>query len=144
MATATAERPAAGQEAWPDLCGTDGGGPYLVGGRCRQCGGLALGRREICPHCLAATGLQEERIGRRGVLYTATVVHQAPRGFSAPYRVGYVDVEEGVRVFAHVDAGAAAPEIGEAVALTIGPVKSAEDGAPLLGPVYVRAGGSPR
>jgi uncharacterized OB-fold protein len=65
-------------------------------------------------------------------------VHQAPRGFSAPYRIGYVDVEDGVRVFAHIDVGPDAAQIGDSVSLTLASVKSGEDGASLVGPVYVR------
>lgn len=142
MSTLTAERAGLEQEAWADLCATDARGPYLIGGRCPHCGGLALGRREICPHCHDAALSQEARIGRRGVLYTATVVHQPPRGFAAPYRVGYVDIEDGVRVFAHIDGGSDAPAIGDAVDLTIGVVKAGEDGLPLVGPIYVRASGN--
>jgi uncharacterized OB-fold protein len=126
--------------AWEGLWGEDDRGAFLVGGRCRACRGLALGMREFCPHCHAHGSMQAEPIGRRGRLYTATVVHQAPAGFVTPYRVGYVDVEEGVRVFAHVEAGKQAPRLGDEVELRIAVVKHGADGTLLSGPLYRRTG----
>lgn len=125
---------------WPGLVGSDDHGPFIEGGRCGACGGLALGVRDICPFCHAEGRMGQERIGRRGTLYSATIVHQAPRGFSAPFRIGYVDVEEGVRVFSHIETGPGAAQIGDSVTLTLGPVKTGEDGAALVGPLYVRDG----
>lgn len=137
MATsAVAEMKSVERPAWPDMWGADAKGAYFIGSRCSKCRGLTLGRRELCPHCLASGTMQEERIGRRGTLYSATVVHQTPRGFSGPYRIGYVDVGEGVRVFAHIADGDAGPRIGGGVELAIGQVKTADDGGELTGPVY--------
>ena len=143
MATsAVAEVKSVDRPAWPDMWGVDTRGAYFVGCRCSECRRLTLGLRELCPHCLASGTMQEERIGRRGTLYSATVVHQTPRGFAGPYRIGYVDVGEGVRVFAHIAKGAAAPRIGDDVELAIEPVKTADDGGDLTGPVYHALGGT--
>lgn len=122
------------------LFGEDAEGPYLVGGRCRACGFVTLGARPICPRCLAEDAMGEEPIGRAGTLYTATVIYQAPAGFAAPFAVGYVDVEEGVRVFAHVET-APRPAIGGRVRLTLAPLKADADGIPLVGPLYRAASG---
>lgn len=129
---------------WDGLCDEDKDGPFLVAGRCGECRGAALGVREICPHCHALGSLREDKIGRIGTLYSATVIHQAPAGFETPYRVGYVDVEDGVRVFAHIDNGKDAPRLGEKVKLAISHLKTDADGTPLTGPFYLRAdGGQP-
>lgn len=129
---------------WPELLGSDAEGAYLVGARCTACDGLALGRREFCPHCHAAGRSEDARIGRRGRLYTATVIHQGPAAFAQPYRVGYVDIEGGVRVFAHLEQGAAAPKIGDTVALEIRAVATGKAGEPLAAPFYRAASGGER
>lgn len=121
---------------WPGYTGEDAEGPFIRGGRCAACGGRALEPRPVCPHCLSDAGMAELPVGRRGVLYTATVVHQAPPGFAVPFRVGYVDVEDGIRVFAHIADGPGRPEIGDTVALSIRTLKTAADGTALVGPFY--------
>ncbi len=124
--------------AWPGLWGRDAEGAYLVAGRCDRCGGRALGLREFCPHCHSEGSLREARIGRTGRLYSATVIHQGPSGFKTPYRVGYVDVEGGVRVFAHLENGSAAPQIGDLVVLDIQSLAADRQGQPMTVPVYAR------
>lgn len=126
------------QPAWPDTWGEDEHGPYLVATLCVSCKGLALGKRMICPHCLESdsTRIDRERIGRNGTLYTATVISQSAPEFETPFRVGYVDVEGGVRIFAHIEQGEQAPMIGDQVRLAIEPVKSDSDGNRLAGPFY--------
>ncbi len=42
------------------------------------------------------------RLSRRGTLYSFSVVHAAPKGFRAPYAIGYVDLPENVRVLAQI------------------------------------------
>jgi len=131
--------------AWQGLWGRDASGAYLIGGRCRKCNGYALGIREFCPHCSAQNTLQEDRIGRTGRLYSATVVHQGPSGFKAPYRVGYVDIEGGVRIFAHIENGAAGPKVGETVELNIDARMTDREGQPMTIPVYsAQRGGNVR
>jgi len=132
--------------AWQGLWGSDASGAYLVAGRCQKCGGYALGVREFCPHCSAQNTLQEDRIGRTGRLYSATVIHQGSSGFKAPYRVGYVDVEGGVRIFAHIENGSAGPKIDDAVELTIDARMTDREGHPMTVPVYsaVQRGGRVR
>jgi uncharacterized OB-fold protein len=127
--------------AWPGLWGRDAEGAYLIAGRCADCGGLALGLREFCPHCQHEGTLREARVGRTGRLYTATVIHQGPSGFKAPYRIGYVDIEGGIRVFAHLDNDAAAPRIGDAVTLDVRPLATDKTGKPMTVPIYTRARG---
>lgn len=73
------------------------------------------------------------KIGRRGVVYSATRIHQAAAGFAVPFDAGYVDIEGGLRVFAHLG-GALAP--GTAVALAVGPVKVEGGSDAKLGPIY--------
>jgi uncharacterized OB-fold protein len=38
----------------------------------------------------------------KGVLYSWSVVHVAPKPWLTPYVIGYVDLPNGVRVFSHI------------------------------------------
>jgi uncharacterized OB-fold protein len=56
----------------------------------------------------------------------------APKGFPTPYAVGYVDLPEGVRLFGQIDAKAVELEVGEEVAVTLGPVRTDAGGQPVV------------
>lgn len=77
------------------------GSPTLLAGRCMHCNETFFPRLNICPRCLEA--LETITLGNIGILYTYTIVHVAPRGFTGPYAIGYVDLPEGVRLFAQLD-----------------------------------------
>lgn len=121
---------------WPGLSGEDAEGPYLEGAICAACGAVTLGLRALCPQCWVQGSMQQLKLGRTGTVYTRTVIHQAPEGFEAPYTAGMVDLGEGIRVFAHLEAGADKPAIDDKVALQIVPLRKAKDGSPLSGPRY--------
>ena len=124
--------------AWPGLVGEDAEGPFIRGGCCTACGFVALSAHAICPRCWTKDSMGQQPIGRTGRLYSSTVIHALPPGFEQPYAVGYVDVEQGVRVFAHLEGGPAQPAIGEEVELTLVPLKQDASGTWLSGPRYRR------
>jgi benzoylsuccinyl-CoA thiolase BbsA subunit len=126
-------------QIWPGLIGADESGPYLVGGRCASCGTVSLGVRDVCACCWSTSGMDAVPIGRTGRLYSATMVHQVPDGFDAPYLAGYVDLSEGMRAFAHIGTGDTRPAIGADVVLQVAPIRKANDGRMLSGPLYVAA-----
>ncbi len=66
---------------------------------CPACGRLTFPPKPFCPHCLHDKPDWVELSGD-GVLYAYTVVHIAPAGFTGqvPYRVGIVDLAEGLRI----------------------------------------------
>ncbi|TXL69863.1 hypothetical protein FHP25_37160 [Vineibacter terrae] len=127
-------------QIWPGLMGADAAGAYLVGGRCASCGAVSLGLRDVCARCWSSGGMEAVPIGRTGRLYSATLVHQVPEGFDAPFLAGYVDLPEGLRAFAHIGLGAARPAIGGDVVLQVAPIRKGKDGRMLSGPLYVAAG----
>jgi uncharacterized OB-fold protein len=78
------------------------GEPRLRGSRCLDCGKRFFPVRSICFGCTSRR-LEDTPLATAGTLYSFTVVHIAP-SLPTPYTVGYVDLEDGVRVFSHVSA----------------------------------------
>lgn len=122
---------------WPGLSGSDDDGPFLNGSRCGHCGTVMLGKRGRCTKCWATDRIEPLAIGRRGRVYSRTVIHAAPSGYVGPYTVGYVDLPEGIRVFAHLESGPDSPAIGDEVQLGIVPLRT-DNGTALTGPRYRR------
>ncbi|MBJ7593796.1 MAG: Zn-ribbon domain-containing OB-fold protein [Candidatus Dormibacteraeota bacterium] len=78
------------------------GTPRLIGSRCASCGALAFPRRVTCARCGDIDDQSEILLGPFGRLYTFAVVQRAPEAFPTPYVIGYVDLDEGVRVFTQI------------------------------------------
>jgi uncharacterized OB-fold protein len=107
------------------LAETAAGGPHLVGSRCRDCGHASFPARPVCGRCGQETG-DRVPVGRRGRLQASAVVYHAPAGFSAPYVIGLVALDEGPIVFAPItgclpEERAVRP--GQVVELVIGPAR---------------------
>ena len=82
--------------------------------RCTACGHAWAFRRGFCPACGTADPALLPAAGT-GTLHAVTRVARAPSEAlraHAPYCIGLVDLDEGVRVMAHVDEAVA---IGERV-----------------------------
>jgi uncharacterized OB-fold protein len=77
--------------------GPDGG--RLLANRCKSCGQIFFPIVEFCLSCLDKD-MENIVLGRRGQLYSYTIGHMASRHFQPPYAIGYVDMPEGVRIFA--------------------------------------------
>jgi uncharacterized OB-fold protein len=71
--------------------------------RCDDCAGLTFPPKPFCPHCWSQRVTWVPLSGG-GKLYSQTVVHAAPAAFQdeLPYRVGIVDLIEGVRIATRV------------------------------------------
>ena len=102
------------------LFGVEAGRPFLLGNRCGACGRLFFPARPYCFDC-SGERVEAVRFGAEGVLYSFTVSRMASARFAPPYRAGWVDVAEGVRVFAplEVEEGQAL-EIGMRMDLVVG------------------------
>ena len=81
-----------------------GGAVRLVGSECRDCHARVFPPTAVCPSCMSEN-MAPLTLSRRGTLYSWSVVHAAPRGWRLPFVAGYVDLPEGVRVFAHIVGG---------------------------------------
>lgn len=67
--------------------------------QCDGCGRLSFPPKPFCPHCWGAQTHWAPLTGQ-GRLYAQTVIHAAPAVFrdEVPYRVGIVDLDEGLRI----------------------------------------------
>lgn len=106
----------------------------LVGGRCDACGTFMLGLPQLCPGCWREGTVVPTALSSTGTLYSSTMIRRAPKGFVAPYRMGWVDLPEGLRVIGRIEGEPAEP--GVAVALERGELGRAENGDVLMGPVF--------
>jgi uncharacterized OB-fold protein len=74
----------------------------LVRQVCDDCGRNVFTPQIACPACLS-TALSWRESSGRGTVYSATVVHRAPYpGFTSPYHVAMVDLEEGWTMLSNV------------------------------------------
>jgi len=108
------------------------GGWELMGACCSECGTVFYPPRALCPHDLSECS--ETALSPAGLLYSFTRIDVAPQGFDPPYWIGYVDLDEGVRVLARIrwrERGE--PLVGNRVTLAVEVVR--EEPA-TLGPVF--------
>ncbi len=75
----------------------------MEAGKCKKCGKIHFPSRLICPACRSRE-FETLRLSGKGELETFTITRIAPDGFGdlAPYAVGIVKLDEGVRVMAQV------------------------------------------
>lgn len=103
----------------------------LQGCSCAACGTVAFPPRKVCAAC-RSTDVQHVLLGPGGTLYTYAIVRQAPRDFPTPYVIGYVDLDEGVRVFTRVIAEAERDlRLGLRVSLIAAPLRAGDPDGPL-------------
>jgi uncharacterized OB-fold protein len=116
----------------PDLVTLDAkGAPRLIGGRCRGCAAISFPRAAVCTNCLSED-IETFELANEGSLYSYSIVHQAPKGWTVPYALGYVDLPSNVRVLAHLDSPADKITINMPMRLSVGVVGADPSGVPLL------------
>jgi uncharacterized OB-fold protein len=102
--------------------GIEGGQAVLYGGSCTACAGKFFPNTKRCPVCLSEQ-VERIRLSREGKLYSFSVVRVDSSGMRAPYTIGYVDLFDGPRVFAHIAGREDEPLKPDAtVQLTYGPL----------------------
>jgi uncharacterized OB-fold protein len=89
----------------------------LQGTRCTSCNETTLGRNSVCPNC-GRDELISVPLARRGELWTYTIVRHRPPGDYRgpdpfePFGLGLVELPEGLRVVAPLEADIAQLKIG--------------------------------
>jgi uncharacterized OB-fold protein len=89
--------------------------------RCKACDRQTFPPKPVCPHCWSAD-IEWSDLGTRGTLYSWTRIHAAPAVFSAeaPYAVGIVDLDEGIRLACRlVERDRRPPQIGQVVEMLV-------------------------
>jgi uncharacterized OB-fold protein len=124
----------------PELVALQGGRLQLKGGCCKSCGALSFPKGQVCTQCLSLE-IDDKILSGEGELYSYSRVHMAPKGWDVPYTVGYVDLAEGIRIFAHIDESASSVQIGGRVWLGEGRVGTAPDGAILKSYLFATVAG---
>ncbi len=113
-----------------------GKAPCLIGTRCKRCRHFHFPPINRCTQCLSIE-LENVPFGRSGTLYSYSVIQISSLGFKAPYAVGYIDLDEGVRLLAPIvewqDAGLSS---GKKMELVVGKVKQDADGNDVEGYMY--------
>lgn len=113
-------------------------GPVLVGARCTKCSTrtFPFPAVPVCPSCMSEDVVEEE-MSRTGTLYTASTVHVGAARWHKPFTLGYVDLDNGVRVFSRITGKAA---IGDKVKLEVAEIGREANGTPIKGFVFTAGG----
>jgi uncharacterized OB-fold protein len=122
-----------------DSLGNRDGRPVLVGGRCNECGTMAFPRIAVCSNCMSES-FTDEAMSERGKLYSWTTVHVGPQHMHKPITLGYVDLDNGVRVFSHLSINDGPLAINQSVRLSVAQVGTESDGRPIETFVFVPTG----
>lgn len=86
---------------WADRVHLDPKQPALLGSECGNCGRRSWPSRFICESCGSPVNLGV-RFAPTGTLLAYTTVHVARAGIPAPYTLGLIELDSGVRLHAHV------------------------------------------
>jgi uncharacterized OB-fold protein len=109
--------------------------PYLKGYRCRRCGKIWFPKFMPCPNpdCWSDE-MDAIPLSRRGKIYSATdiFIGQPSMRQYSPLIVGYVDLPEGIRIFAQLDGEIGSFRCDDEVELTTGPVRNNATGEPIF------------
>ena len=73
---------------------------------CQECSRQTFPPKPVCPHCWS-TRVTWSDLSARGTLYSWTRIHAAPTAFAseAPYAVGIVDLDSGIRLACRLHEG---------------------------------------
>ena len=107
---------------------SEGGDLQLAGARCERCGYRLAVDVGGCPSC--GGPLTEARYGPNGRVWAVTGVHVPVQDRPIPYRLAYVDLDDGPRILAHIVDGDEPIAVGDRVTLTT--ITAAGD--PCVGP----------
>ena len=118
---------------------------HLIASKCPKCGKVYFPKKDFCPPCMLEEGMEEIAVSNEGSLYTYSIVHLGVRGFKTPYVLGWVDLpKEKLRVAAQIvvdDPLAAQTTLkpGQKLKLSVGLLRTLEDGSEIIGYRYAPA-----
>lgn len=130
----------------PGLFEAGPGGPWFLGSRCQRCGSAFWPSRSACGRC-GTPDPAPERLGPEGSLWSYTIVHQAPGGFTGPvpYVLSIARFAGEVKIHGHLACDpASVPPLDSPVWLAVEPVGRRPDGVPILGWRFYPLTGAPK
>jgi uncharacterized OB-fold protein len=108
----------------------------LRGSECPNCSRRFFPPKARCPECFQS-GLSSVALDTMGTLYSYTTVYIPSRNFKPPYTVGYVELDEGVRVFGQVRVREGEPlTIGSSIKVVIDYLWNRSDGEGVSGYLF--------
>ena len=113
---------------------------YLKGYKCNNCEALDFPKLETCPNCWGQD-FTAVPLSREGILYCQTTILAGQPAIKMPYNICYVDLPEGLRIFAQLEGNPDAYECGDTVHLTTGPIRPNKDGKPVISYKFFNAKG---
>jgi len=94
----------------------------LLGSKCADCSEVSIGSNSTCPNC-GSENMRSLELASHGVLWTYTVIRHKPPGDYlgpepfAPFALGLVELPDGVRIMAPIDADIDRLKIGARLSL---------------------------
>ena len=73
----------------------EGEDPYLEGHKCKECGSIFLGERNVCSNCFARDSIEPVKLNNKGKLYSYSIVFRSFPGIEVPYISAIVDLDGG-------------------------------------------------
>jgi uncharacterized OB-fold protein len=113
----------------PHIVKDDTGSIKLACGCCGACGALSFPHAQVCIECLSEN-IKIEEMPDYGTLYSYSIVRVGQPKDKVPYAVGYIDLENGLRLFSHIS-DIIALKINLPVSIRVTSAGEAEDSAPL-------------
>ena len=123
--------------------------PYLIGTKCKECGYIGFPKLMVCPRCVKKDTMEETKIGGKGKIDMFSTCYAALPGFPAPSIQGFINLEDGARIWSLITGIEAADEamlkIGMDVELVIEKLREDADGNEIMSykfkPIMAEKGG---
>ena len=115
---------------------SEGDNFYLLGAKCSICNYICFPPKLVCVKCLRNDSMKQIKLSPFGTLETFAVMQIAPPGFTAPYIIGHVRLDDGPLVFTlltQCEVRDDALEIGEKMELVIKKIGEDENGNNIVG-----------
>ena len=123
---------------------TEKDGKYVqMGQHCKTCGRTTFPVTELCMNC-SSDKIEKVQIATEGTVYSWSVTRVPVGGYKPPFIGAYIDLTDGVRIFAQVKTDPDTMKTGMKVKVETGVIYTEKDGTEVLGYYYVPANGGAR
>ena len=109
--------------------------PYLIGSKCTVCGYISFPKLTVCPRCVKKDTMTEVHLSGKGKIDMFSTCLAALPGFQAPSVQGFINLEEGARIWSLITGTEPSDEAiknGMDVELVIGKVRTDAEGNDIM------------